>query len=266
VDAWKASREVAETNFSCDCGFVAATATYEAPVSIAVKALVFDVFGTLVDWRSSIAREAEAILRPFGYTFDWIAFADAWRAQYQPSMEEVRAGRLPFCKLDVLHRRNLEQILPRFGIGPLPERTLHDLNLAWHKLDAWPDVSAGLRRLRKKFLLAPCSNGNIAIMADLARHNELWWDAILGADIAGDFKPKPRVYLAAAEAFNLAPAECMMVAAHSGDLEAAATVGLRTGHVARPDEYGPGTGEPGPKIGVDVAASSLHDLADKLDA
>src|SRR5215208_6386880 len=104
-------REVAETNFSCDCGLVAATATYEAPVSIVVKALVFDVFGTLVDWRSSIAREAEAILRPFGYTFDWTAFADAWRAQYQPSMEEVRAGRLPFSKLDVLHRRNLEQIL-----------------------------------------------------------------------------------------------------------------------------------------------------------
>lgn len=235
-------------------------------MTIPVKALVFDVFGTLVDWRTSIARESEAILRPLGYTLDWIAFADAWRGQYQPAMEEVRTGRLPFSKLDVLHRRNLEHILPRFEVGALPDETLRELNLAWHRLDAWPDVPAGLRRLRKKFLLAPCSNGNIAIMADLARHNDLWWDAILGADVARDFKPKPEVYLAAADAFNIAPGECMMVAAHSGDLKAAAAVGLRTGHVARPDEYGPATGETAPKVAVDVAASSLDDLAAKLGA
>ncbi|MBX6425971.1 MAG: haloacid dehalogenase type II [Variibacter sp.] len=230
----------------------------------AVKALFFDVFGTLMDWRSSIARESQAILEPLGYKLDWFAFADAWRAEYQPSMEEVRAGRAPFSKLDVLHRRNLERIMPKFGIGPLPEATLEHLNLAWHRLDAWPDVPAGLRRLREKFLLAPCSNGNIALMVDLARRNDLWWDAILGADIAGDFKPKPRVYLAAVEAFNLTPGRCMMVAAHSSDLAAASALGVRTAHIARADEYGPGRGEAAPTVPVDYAASSLEDLAAKL--
>ncbi len=231
-----------------------------------VKALFFDVFGTLVDWRTSIAREAEAALKPKGYDLDWLEFADAWRGQYQPSMEEVRAGRIPFSKLDVLHRRNLEHILPGFGIKGLDEAALHDLNLAWHRLDAWPDVPAGMRRLRKTVLVAPCSNGNITIMADLARKNEFCWDAILGAEIAGDFKPKPRVYLASVEAFNLQPADCMMVAAHSGDLAAAAAVGLRTAHVARPNEYGPGTGETRPTVPVDVAVDSLNALADELGA
>jgi 2-haloacid dehalogenase len=235
-------------------------------MSVPVKALFFDVFGTLVDWRTSVAREAETTLKPLGYDLDWLAFADAWRGQYQPSMEEVRSGRIPFCRLDVLHRRNLEHILPQFGIGQLDEHMLADLNLAWHRLDAWPDVPAGLRRLRRTFLVAPVSNGNIAIMADLARHNDYCWDAVLGAEIAGDFKPKPRVYLASAEAFNLAPGDCMMVAAHSGDLAAASEVGLRTAHVARPDEYGPGTGEKGPTVPVDIAVANLDELATKLGA
>jgi 2-haloacid dehalogenase len=229
-----------------------------------VKALFFDVFGTLVDWRSSIAREAERALRPLGHRLDWIAFADAWRGEYQPAMEEVRAGRLPFCKLDVLHRRNLECILPRFAIAGLAEAVLADLNLAWHRLDAWPDVARGMARLREKFLLAPCSNGNISIMVDLARRNGIVWDAILGSEIAGDFKPKPRVYLTACAAFDLPPPECMMVAAHSRDLKAAAANGLRTAHVARPDEYGPATGEAGPIVPVDFAAGDLQDLAKKL--
>ncbi|HET9903486.1 MAG TPA: haloacid dehalogenase type II [Xanthobacteraceae bacterium] len=229
-----------------------------------VKALFFDVFGTLMDWRNSIAREARAVLEPLGYKLDWIAFADAWRGQYQPSMEKIRSGAKPFAKLDVLHRENLETIMPQFGLGPLPEPTMEHLNRAWHRLDAWPDVPAGLRRLRGKFLLAPCSNGNIALMANLARNNAIWWDAILGSEIAGDFKPKPRVYLASCEAFSLAPQECMMVAAHSRDLEAAGALGLRTAHVARVDEYGPNTGEPAPTIPVDYAASSLEDLAAKL--
>jgi 2-haloacid dehalogenase len=231
-----------------------------------VKALFFDVFGTLMDWRTSIARESQAILAPLGYKLDWLAFADAWRGQYQPSMEEVRSGRQPFVKLDLLHRKNLESIMPRFNIGALGEDTMRHLNLAWHRLDAWPDVTPGMRQLRRKFLLAPCSNGNIAIMADLARKNEIWWDAILGSDIARDFKPQPIVYLASAEAFNLAPAECMMVAAHSRDLAAASALGLRTAHIARVDEYGPGTGEPEPTVPVDHAASDLVDLANKLGA
>jgi len=222
------------------------------------------VFGTLADWRSSIAREAQTILGPLGHKLDWLAFADAWRGEYQPAMEEIRSGRAPFSKLDVLHRRNLERILPRFNIAGLPEETTRHLNLAWHRLDMWPDVVPGMVRLKRRFRLAPCSNGNISLMVDLARRNGIPWDAILGAEIAGDFKPKPRVYLAAAEALDLPPADCMMVAAHSNDLAAAAALGLATAHIARPDEYGPGTGEAGPKVPVDFAAASLEHLATKL--
>jgi 2-haloacid dehalogenase len=231
-----------------------------------VRAMFFDVFGTLVDWRTGVAREAERALRPLGYNLDWTAFADAWRGEYQPGMEEVRSGRIPFSKLVVLHRSNLERFMPRFGMRNLPDEVLRDLTLAWHRLDAWPDVPAALKRLRKKFLLAPVSNGNISLMVDLARRNDFPWDAILGAEVAGDYKPMPRVYLAACEALDLAPAECMMVAAHSSDLAAAATCGLRTGHVARPDEHGPGTGETRPTVPVDAAGKNLGDLADKLGA
>jgi len=231
-----------------------------------VKALFFDVFGTLVDWRTSIAREAEALLRPLGFAIDWPAFADAWRAEYQPAMTEVREGRTPFCKLDLLHRKNLERILPRFGLASVPPALLDDLNLAWHRLDGWPDSAPGLARLKRKFAIAPVSNGNISLMVDLARRNGFPWDAILGSEIAGDFKPKPRVYFAACEALDLVPAQCMMVAAHASDLAAAAACGLRTGFVARPNEYGPGKGSKVPKAPVDADAASLEELATKLGA
>jgi len=230
-----------------------------------VRVLVFDVFGTLVDWRTSIAREARAILSPLGISLDWLAFADQWRAQYQPAMEEVRSGRLPFSKLDLLHRRNLDIVLKNGGLGGVDERTRVNLNLAWHRLDAWPDVRPGLTRLRAKFLVAPCSNGNISIMVDLARRNELVWDAILGAELARDYKPKPEVYLAAAAAFDCAPAETTMVAAHSSDLAAAAASGLRTAFIARPDEFGAGKGERTATVPVDTSAASLVELADALD-
>jgi 2-haloacid dehalogenase len=231
-----------------------------------VRALFFDVFGSMVDWRRSVAREAEKILELLGYKLDWLAFADAWRGEYQPGMEEVRSGRQPFAKLDVLHRRNLERLLPRFGLQNLSDEVLDDLTLVWHRLDAWPDVPAALARLKRKFWLAPVSNGNISLMVDLARRNNFPWDAILGAEVAHDFKPKPAVYLAACAAFDLEPGECMMVAAHSNDLAAAAKLGLRTAHTARPDEYGPNTGEPAPMVKVDFAAKDLADLADKLGA
>ena len=229
-----------------------------------IRAMFFDVFGTLVDWRTGVAREADRALRPLGYTLDWTRFADAWRAEYQPGMEEVRAGRIPFSKLDVLHQHNLERFIPRFGLTDLSESVRHELTLAWHRLDAWPDVPAALKRLQKKFLLAPVSNGNISLMVDLARRNRFPWDAILGAEIAGDYKPKPRVYLAACEAFDLDPAQCMMVAAHSNDLAAASACGLRTAHIARLGEYGPGTGERVPAVPADFAAADLGDLAGKL--
>jgi len=229
-----------------------------------VKALFFDVFGTLVDWRTSIAREAKAVLEPLGHKTDWLSFADAWRDEYQPSMEEVRAGRIPFSKLDVLHRRNLDRILSRLGFTGLSEEVTVHLNRAWHRLDAWADVAPGLHQLKHKFLLAPLSNGNISLMVGLARRNGFPWDAILGAEIAGDYKPKPQVYLAAAEALDLAPAACMMVAAHTNDLSHAAACGLRTAHIARPNEHGPGRGEAAPSAPVDIAAGNLMELADRL--
>jgi len=233
-------------------------------IAAGVKALVYDVFGTCVDWRNGVARDAERILKPLGYKIDWLAFADAWRALYQPSMEEVRSGRQPFVTLDILHRRMLDQIRPKFGLEKLANQVADDLNLAWHRLDTWPDTVPGFVRLKRKFILAPCSNGNIALMVDIARRNSIPWDAILGSEIARDFKPKPAVYLMTAAALNLQPNEVMMVAAHSDDLRQAASNGLRTAHVARPGENGPGTGESAPRVPVDFAAKSMEDLASQL--
>ena len=227
-----------------------------------VSALVFDVFGTLVDWRSSIAREVRAA---FGESVDAFAFADAWRDQYQPAMEDVRSGRLPFSKLDLLHRRNLDVVLRGLGLdAALDEPAKVALNLAWHRLDAWPDVSEGLHRLRERFRIAPCSNGNISLMVDLARRNGFPWDAILGAELARDYKPKPVVYLSAAAAFDCAPGQMLMVAAHSSDLAAASAAGLRTAFIARPDERGPGRGESVASVPVDLSANGLLDLAGQL--
>jgi 2-haloacid dehalogenase len=232
--------------------------------SMTVKALLFDVFGTLVDWRSGVARDMQAVLAPLGFDIDWLAFVDAWRAEYQPTLETVRSGQQGYRKLDALHRENLKTVLDRFGMSNLGERARDRLVLAWHRLDAWPDVPEGLRRLGRGHLLAPCSNGNIALMADLARRNDFRWDAVLGADLARDYKPKEAVYLESCAAFSLPPAACMMVAAHSDDLEAAAACGLRTAHVARADEYGPGKGEAGPRCVVDIAARDLGHLAEQL--
>jgi 2-haloacid dehalogenase len=230
-----------------------------------LKALFFDVFGTLVDWRTGVAREAETILKPLGYSLDWHAFADAWRNEYQPGMEEVRSGQTPYAKLDTIHRQMLRKILPQFDLAKLDETQLQQLTLAWHRLDAWEDVRAGLARLRQRFLIAPVSNGSIALMSDLARRNDFRWDAILGADLAKNFKPTAAVYLAAADAFDLPPGECMMCAAHSSDLEAASAHGLRTAFIARPQEQ-PGVGESAPQQPVDVVCGTTLDLATKLGA
>ena len=231
-----------------------------------VHALLFDVFGTVVDWRNSVARESEKVLKPLGYNLDWIAFADAWRKEYQPGMDAIRVRNEPFVKLDIIHRRMLDVIRPRFGLQGLKEETMVELNLAWHRLDMWPDVKTGFPRLQKKFMLCPCSNGNIAIMADIARHNGMQWDAILGSEVAQGYKPQPKVYLLSAEAIGRKPEQCMMTAAHSNDLAAAAKQGLRTGHVGRPGEGGPGTGEDGPRTQVDVAAKNFNEFADKKGA
>ncbi len=230
----------------------------------APKAFFFDVFGTLVDWREGVAREARLILHPLGHDMVWTSFADAWRGEYQAGMEEIRSGRQPFARLDVVHLRNLERILGTFGLTDISEDTKRQLVLAWRKLDAWPDVLRGLAALRKRAMLAPVSNGNFSLMAALARRNGFQWDALLGAEFSRDYKPKPNVYLSACEAFDLSPAECMMIAAHSDDLKAAAECGLRTGFVARPNEKGAGRGESAPTVKVDAAGDDLLDLAMKI--
>ena len=232
-------------------------------MSNAPKALFFDVFGTLVDWRQGIARESGAILSASGHTLDWYAFADDWRAQYQPTLEQVRSGKRAYEKLDALHRENVQPVLARHGVDASDDM-LDALTNAWRRIPACPDVPAALARLRERFLMAPVSNGNISMMAMLARFNGFHWDAILGAELADDYKPNAEVYLTACAAFDLAPEQCVMVAAHTYDLKAAASLGLRTAHVARPNEYGPGKGETAPGMVVDWAAADLAELADQL--
>ena len=197
------------------------------------KALIFDVFGTCVDWRTSVAREVAAVLPEV----DPLSFADAWRAEYQPAMERIRAGNRGYVALDELHLENLDIVSRRFGVT-VPDRLA--LNAAWERLDPWPDVVKGLENLKKQTIIAPCSNGSIALMTRLARYGGLPWDCILGADIARDYKPKPEVYLASCAALRLDPAEVMMVAAHNDDLAAARACGLQTAFVLRPTEHGSG--------------------------
>lgn len=222
------------------------------------KALLFDVFGTCVDWRTSVAREATALGLPGERV------ADAWRARYQPQLETVRSGGREWVTLDVLHREALDDVLGELGLE-LGESGREELTLAWHRLDPWPDTVAGLTRLKRRFVIAPCSNGHIAQSVNLARHAGLPWDAILGAEIAHAYKPDPRVYRASVAALGLEPSEVMMVAAHNGDLHAAAACGLPTGFVARPREHGPGQrSDLHADDGVDVEAADLEALADLL--
>jgi len=231
----------------------------------AVQALTFDVFGTVVDWRGSVARELAARFGPRGQQRDWPALADRWRALYQPAMEAVRSGRRPWVRLDDLHRENLEQMLAESDLGGLDEAALEHLNRAWHRLDPWPDVVAGLVRLKRRYILATLSNGNVALMVNLARHGGLPWDAILGAEVAQAYKPLPAAYLRTADYLGLAPSACMMVAAHNGDLVAAGALGFRTAFVARPQEHGPTqTSDRSAAHAFDIVARDFGDLADQL--
>ena len=237
------------------------------PQVATVKALVFDTFGTVVDWRTSVTQEVEGLAKRKGLTVDGAKFADAWRAGYGPSMNRVRTGELPWTKLDRLHRMTLDQILIDFGIKGLSETETDTLNRAWHRLRPWPDAVAGLTRLKKRFIIAPLSNGNISLMTDMAKHSGLPWDCILGAELARHYKPDPQVYQSAADLLDLEVGEVMMVAAHSGDLRAASNVGLRTAFVTRPLEYGP-NGKPDLKAAtpVDISARDFNDLASQMGA
>jgi 2-haloacid dehalogenase len=237
------------------------------PDSTTVKALVFDTFGTVVDWRSSVAQEVEQLARRKGLRVDAAKFADAWRAGYGPSMNRVRTGELPWTRLDDLHRMMLDRLLVEFGISGLTETEIDALNRAWHRLRPWPDAVSGLTRLRKRFIIAPLSNGNISLMTDLAKHAGLPWDCILGAELVRHYKPDREVYQSAADLLDLKVGDVMMVAAHLGDLRAAKGVGLRTAFVARPLELGP-DGKPDlqPDASVDLAARDFNDLARQLGA
>jgi 2-haloacid dehalogenase len=204
-----------------------------------VQALLFDVFGTVVDWRSSLIDDLGRFGAGKGVKADWAAFADDWRGLYQPAMDEVRTGRRTWTILDVLHRESLDKLLVKYALTGLSEADKDHVNKVWHRLKPWPDTVEGLRRLKSRYIIGTLSNGNVGLLTRMAKHAGLPWDVVLGAETARAYKPLPQAYLASAELLNLAPSQVMLVAAHNGDLAAAAGCGLRTAFVARPAEYGP---------------------------
>ena len=230
-----------------------------------IKALTFDVFGTVVDWRSGIIREGEALGRAKGIAVDWARFADAWRGLYQPMLSKVRDGTMGWTKLDDLHRASLDRLLVEFGVGGLSEAEIDHLNRAWHRLDPWPDAVAGLTRLKRRYILATLSNGNVALLVNMAKRAGLPWDAVLGAEPARHYKPQPEAYLATAAFLGLQPAQCLMVAAHYHDLLAARACGCRTAYVWRRDEFVVRPKDDLPAVHeLDLVVEDFGALADRL--
>ena len=230
-----------------------------------VRALVFDVFGTVVDWRGSIIREGRALGRKKRLKVDWPAFADAWRAGYRPAMARVRSGELPWTTIDALHRMILDGLLARFRIGGLKESEIDHLNRAWHRLRPWPEARAGLERLKRRFTLGTLSNGNMALLVNMAKRARLPWDCVLSAELFRHYKPDPEAYLGAVSLLGVAPHELMLVAAHKDDLRAALACGLRTAFVPRPREYGPAARpDTSPDPAFDYHARDFLDLARQL--
>jgi 2-haloacid dehalogenase len=231
---------------------------------LGVKALVFDVFGTVVDWRDSVIREGEELGREKNINVDWAAFADAWRGRYKPSMDRVRQGEIPWTNLDALHRTSLEELLEEFGIEGLTQEEKDHLNKAWHRLDPWPDAVPGLARLKERYIISTFSNGNVALLTNMAKRAGLPWDLILSAELVRHYKPDPKIYLMVPDLLDLRPEEIMLVAAHPIDLRAAQTHGLRTAYVPRPLEYGSrGESEP-PDPSFNLVADDFLELAKKL--
>jgi len=231
-----------------------------------VQALTFDVFGTVVDWRSSIISELENLAREHELTADWPAFADAWRSRYAPSMDRVRSGEVPWTNLDGLHRASLEELLVEFGVEGLSEADKEHLNHAWHRLNPWPDAVEGLTRLKERFTITMLSNGNVALLTNMAKRAGLPWDTVLSAELVRHYKPDTESYLMVPRLLDLHPEQVMLVAAHPDDLRAARENELKTAYVHRPLEFGPGKEpeRPGPEF--DFAAEDFLDLAAKLDA
>lgn len=236
-------------------------------ISTRIKALAFDVFGTVVDWRSSIIMECEALGRRKGVTRDWARFADEWRGGYAPAMDLVRKGKLPWTNIDTLHRMVLDRLLSEFEIDGLTEEEKNYFNRAWHRLSPWPDSIRGIERLRTRYVVATLSNGNVSLLVDMAKNAGLVWDCVLSSELAGHYKPDREVYLTAASLLGLEPGEVMMAAAHRDDLEAARSFGLGTAFISRPLEFGP-QGKPDTASGgdFDIAAEDIIDLAEKLGA
>jgi len=246
---------------------VLGAARAQEPRVPSVKALVFDTFGTIVDWRGSIIEEGTAWGKAKHLQIDWASFADRWRAGYGPSMNRVRTGELPWTKLDDLHRIILEQLLKEFKIEGLTEEEKDHWNRVWHRLKPWPDSVTGLTRLKRKYIIAPLSNGNVALLTDMAKHSGLPWDAILGAELVRHYKPDREVYLSVAGFLGVKNEEVMMVAAHSADLKAARNCGLRTGFISRPDEFGPGGKTEKVNPGeFDIVSTDTVDLAMQMGA
>jgi len=235
------------------------------PIAVSVKVLAFDVFGTVVDWRSSVIAEGEQLGRTKGLKVDWSALADAWRAVYRPSLDRVQKGELPWTKLDVLHRRSLEEILKKFKIEGLSDDETDQFNHVWHRLKPWPDSIAGLQRLKTRFVITTLSNGNISLLTNMAKHAGLPWDCILSAENVQHYKPDPEVYCLVPDLFDLKPEQVMLVAAHENDLQSAQKHGLRTAFVHRPMEHGPGKAASIPAAGKhDFVAKDFLDLADQM--
>ena len=231
------------------------------------RALVFDVFGTVVDWRASIIREGQMLSAAKGLQVDWPAFADAWRAGYAPAMDRTRGAGSAWADIDTLHRQILDTLLPRFGLNALSEDERGQLNRVWHRLMPWPDAVGGLNRLRGRYVIGTLSNGNISLLVDMAKHAGLPWDCVLSAELARRYKPDPEVYLMAARLLGCAPGELMMVAAHVDDLRAAQACGLRTAYVHRALEFGPDAPpRPARPEGFDLIAGDFVDLARQLGA
>lgn len=231
-----------------------------------IRALAFDVFGTVVDFRSTIIDEGREIEARTGIRLDWPELADRWRGKYVPNMDRVRNGELPWTVLDDLHRTALDEVLAELGGEALSVADRDAFNLVWHRLRPWPDSVPGLTALRREFIVTPLSNGNVALLVDMARHAGLPWDLVTSAELVRAYKPDPRTYRMVPELLRLRAGQVMMVAAHPGDLRAAAAEGLRTAFVPRPDEHGPATVLPGPDelAGIDVIADDLEDLAVRL--
>jgi 2-haloacid dehalogenase len=231
-----------------------------------VRALAFDVFGTVVDWRSSVIRELTEFGGRHGVSADWPQFADDWRAGYVPAMDRVRRGEVPWTRLDDLHRGRLVELLDAAGITAA-DNDIDDLNRAWHRLDPWPDSVEGLTRLKQRFVITTLSNGNVSLLTNMAKRAGLPWDCVLSAEIFGHYKPDRETYLGCAEILDVAPDELMLVAAHPHDLSAAGDAGLRTAYVHRPAEQGPDrTVNRPPESEFDVRAEDFHDLAGQLGA